>query len=98
MSTSITQVSGTLFNASPPMIRPRLIEGRSKSSEDCSENGSDSIPRNTEIALMIALSPFHGVELWAARPVTSIRSASTPFAATPISMSVGSPVIANSPV
>ena len=46
---------------------------------------------------MIALSPSHGVEPWAALPLTSIRSASTPLAATPISMSVGSPVIAKSP-
>ena len=97
MSTSITQVSGTLFKASPPRIRPRLIDGRSNSSEDCLENGSDSIPRNTEKAFVIALSPSHGVDPCAARPLTSIRTASTPFAATPISMSVGSPVIAKSP-
>ena len=30
--------SGTLFSASPPLIRPRLIDGRSNSSEDSREN------------------------------------------------------------
>ncbi len=35
MSTAIVHVSGTLLSASPPWIRPRLIDGRSNSSEDC---------------------------------------------------------------
>ena len=30
---AIVQASGTLFTASPPWIRPRLIEARSNSSE-----------------------------------------------------------------
>ena len=51
MSTSITHRSGTLLSASPPRIRPRLIEGRSNSSELCRANGSDSILRKTSIAL-----------------------------------------------
>ena len=34
MSTSIVQRSGTLLKASPPSIRARLIDGRSKRSED----------------------------------------------------------------
>ena len=89
--------SGTLLIASPPWIRPRLIDGRSNISDDVRLNGSDSIARNTSTALSTALSPSHGVELWAARPWTSIRIASTPLASTPMCMSVGSPVIAKSP-
>ena len=57
MSTSITHRSGTLFSASPPQILPRLIEGRSNSSELCRANGSDSILRKTSIARSTALSP-----------------------------------------
>ncbi len=97
MSTSITHRSGTLFSASPPQIRPRLIEGRSNSSELCRANGSDSILRKTSIALRTALSPSHGVAPWAAVPPTSSRSASTPLASIPMCRSVGSPVIAKSP-
>ena len=51
MSTSMAHRSGTLLSASPPRIRPRLIEGRSNSSELCRANGSDSILRKTSIAL-----------------------------------------------
>ena len=98
MSTSITQQSGTLFSASPPTMRPRLIDGRSNSSEDSRANGSDSIARKVSSAFSTALSPSHGVEPCAALPATSIRSASTPFACTPMCMSVGSPVIAKSPM
>ena len=47
----MTHRSGTLLSASPPRIRPRLIEGRSKSSELCRANGSDSILRKTSSAL-----------------------------------------------
>src|SRR5436190_1040212 len=57
MSTSMTHRSGTLLSASPPQIRPRLIEGRSKSSELCLANGSDSILRKTSCAFNTALSP-----------------------------------------
>ena len=89
--------SGTLLSASPPSIRPRLIDGRSNISEDSRLNGSDSIARNTSIAFSTALSPSHGVELCAARPWTTIRITSTPLASTPMCMSVGSPVIAKSP-
>ena len=98
MSTSIAHRSGTLLSASPPRIRPRLIEGRSNSSELCRANGSDSMLRKTSCALSTALSPSHGVAPWAATPPTSSRSASTPFASTPICRSVGSPVIAKSPM
>ena len=97
MSTAIWQRSGTLLIASPPSIRPRLIDGRSNTSEDSRENGRDSIARNTSIALSTALSPSHGVEEWAARPWTSITIASTPLASTPMCRLVGSPVIAKSP-
>ena len=97
MSTAIRQPSGTLLSASPPWIRPRLIEGRSNISDDSRENGSDSIARNTSIAFSTALSPSHGVELCAARPRTSISIASTPLASTPMCRLVGSPVIAKSP-
>ena len=51
MSTSIAHRSGTLLSASPPRIRPRLIEGRSNSSELCRANGSDSILRKTSMRL-----------------------------------------------
>ena len=51
MSTSITHRSGTLLSASPPRIRPRLIEGRSNSSELCRANGSDSMLRKTSMRL-----------------------------------------------
>ena len=44
------------------------------------------------------MSPSHGVAPWAAVPATSSRIASTPFAWTPMWRSVGSPVIAKSPV
>ena len=98
MSTAIVHRSGTMLSARPPSILPRLIEGRSNISEDSRANGSDSMLRNASIAFSTALSPSHGVELWAARPSTSIRIASTPLASTPICMSVGSPVIAKSPV
>ena len=98
MSTSITHRSGTLFSASPPQIRPRLIEGRSNSSELCRANGSDSILRKTSIALSTALSPSQGVAPCAAVPPTSSRSASTPLASIPMCRSVGSPVIAKSPM
>ena len=98
MSTSIAHRSGTLLSASPPRIRPRLIEGRSNSSELCRANGSDSMLRKTSCALSTALSPSHGVAPWAATPPTSSRRASTPFASTPICRSVGSPVIAKSPM
>ena len=68
MSTSIAQRSGTLLNASPPTIRPRLIDGRSNSSEDSRLNGRVSIRRKTSWAFRIALSPSHGVEPCAAVP------------------------------
>ena len=68
MSTSMAHSSGTLFGASPPMIRPRLTDGRSKSSEDSRVNGMDSIRRKTSIAFRTALSPSHGVEPWAEVP------------------------------
>ena len=45
----------------------------------------------------MAFSPSHGVAPCAARPSTRTRIASTPLAATPTSMLVGSPVIAKSP-
>ena len=96
-STSITQVSGTRFSASPPTIRPRLIEGRSKSRELCRANGSDSMPRKTSTAFTIALSPSHGVAPCAERPPIARRMASTPLACTPTWRLVGSPVIAKSP-
>ena len=83
MSTSMAHSSGTLFGASPPMIRPRLTDGRSKSSEDSRVNGIDSIRRKTSIAFRTALSPSHGVEPCAEVPKTMIRSASTPLAWTP---------------
>ena len=51
MSTSIAQRSGTLLNASPPMIRARLIDGRSKRSEDSRLNGSVSMRRKTSMGL-----------------------------------------------
>jgi hypothetical protein len=95
-STSTTHVSGTLLSASPPMIRPRLMEGRSNSSDDSRVNGSVSILRKTSIALSTALSPSHGVDPWAERPVTCSRMASTPLASTPMCRSVGSPVMAKS--
>src|ERR1044072_7845344 len=97
MSTSIAHRSGTLLSASPPRIRPRLIEGRSNSSELCRANGSDSMLRKTSCAFRTALSPSQGVAPCAATPLPSSRSASTPFASTPICRSVGSPVIAKSP-
>ena len=53
--------------------------------------------RKTSCAFSTALSPSHGVAPWAATPLTSSRSASTPFASTPMCRSVGSPVIAKSP-
>ena len=64
---------GTLLKASPPSIRARLIDGRSKRSDDSRLNGSVSIRRKTSCALRIALSPSHGVEPCAARPLTSTR-------------------------
>ena len=69
MSTSIVQRSGTLLKASPPTMRARLIDGRSKRSEDSRLNGSVSMRRNASCALRIALSPSHGVEPWAADAV-----------------------------
>ena len=54
--------------------------------------------RNTPSAFNTALSPSHGVAPWAATPLTSSRIASTPLAWTPIWRSVGSPVIAKSPM
>ena len=96
MSTSIVQASGTLLKASPPTIRARLIEGRSKRSEDSRLNGSVSMRRKASWALRIALSPSHGVEPCAAVPETCRRSASTPLAWTPMCRSVGSPVSAKS--
>ena len=96
MSMSIRHSSGTLLRASPPVIRPRLIEGRSNSSEDSRENGSDSMARKVSIALSTALSPIHGVDPWAALPATTTRMARTPLAWTPMCMSVGSPVMAKS--
>ena len=44
MSTSMTQVSGTLFRASPPRIRPRLIEGRSNRAELCAQTVATRCP------------------------------------------------------
>ena len=96
MSTSMRQRSGTLLKASPPSIRARLIDGRSNRSEDSRLNGSVSMRRKTSCALRIALSPSHGVEPCAARPLTSTVTASTPLAWTPMCSSVGSPVIAKS--
>ena len=98
MSTSMAHSSGTLFGASPPTIRPRFTDGRSNSSEDSRVNGIDSIRRKTSIAFKTALSPSHGVEPCADVPKTRIRSASTPLAWTPTCRSVGSPVIAKSPM
>ena len=92
----MAHASGTLLSASPPMIRPRLIEGRSNSSDDSRANGSVSILRKTSTALSTALSPSHGVEPWDERPVTRRRMASTPLASTPMCRSVGSPVMAKS--
>ena len=96
MSTSIQHVSGTLLNASPPAIRARLIDGRSNRSDDSALNARVSIRRKASCALRIALSPSHGVDPWAAVPTRWRRTASTPFASTPICRSVGSPVIAKS--
>ena len=79
------------------MIRPRLIDGRSNSSDDSRVNGIDSIARNTSTALSTALSPSHGVEPCAERPLTSSRSPSTPLAWMPMCRLVGSPVMAKSP-
>ena len=98
MSTSISQRSGTLLNASPPVIPFREIEGRSNSSELSRLNGRVSIRRKTSWAFRIALSPSHGVEPCAAVPCTARRIARTPLAWTPMCRSVGSPVIAKSPV
>ena len=86
-----------MLSASPPSIRPRLIDGRSNISDDSRLNGSVSITRNVSIAFSTALSPSHGVELCAARPCTTIRIASTPLAWIPMCRLVGSPVIAKSP-
>ncbi len=61
MSTDIRQESGTRFGASPALILPRLIEGRSKMSLLARANGSDSIARNTSTARSAALCPSHGV-------------------------------------
>ena len=97
MSTTMVQKSGTLLSASPPWMRPRLIEGRSNSSDDSRENGRDSIRRKTSMAFKTALSPSHGVEPCAERPCTLTRQASTPLACTPTWRSVGSPVMAKSP-
>ena len=97
MSTSIVQRSGTLLKASPPSMRARLIDGRSKRSEDSRLNGSVSIRRKASWALRIALSPSHGVEPCAATPLTTARTASTPLAWMPMCRSVGSPVSAKSP-
>ena len=83
--------------ASPPTIRPRLIDGRSNRSEDSRANGRLSIWRKMSIAFSTALSPTQGVEPCAAVPVTSTRIASTPFAWMPMWRSVGSPVMAKSP-
>ena len=54
--------------------------------------------RKTSRAFSTALSPSQGVAPWAAVPLTSRRSASTPLASTPMCRSVGSPVIAKSPM
>ena len=97
MSTTMVHSSGTLLSASPPWMRPRLIDGRSNSSEDSRENGRVSIRRKTSIAFSTALSPSHGVEPWAARPLTTMRHASTPLAWMPTCRPVGSPVMAKSP-
>ncbi len=80
------------------MMRPRLMEGLSKRSEDSRANGSDSIWRKTSMALSTALSPIQGVEPCAEVPVTSIRMARTPLAWIPMWRSVGSPVMAKSPL
>src|SRR3989442_932943 len=42
---SMRQRSGTLFTASPPWMRPRLIEGLAESGVDSSANGRRSIAR-----------------------------------------------------
>ena len=97
MSTSIAQKSGTRLIRSPPSIRPRLIDGLSKSSEASRANGIAWICRKTSTAFSTALSPSHGVDPWAEVPLTSILTASTPFDCTPILRFVGSPVIAKSP-
>ena len=52
--------------------------------------------RKVSWALRMALSPSHGVEPWAAVPLTSTRRARTPLAWMPMCRSVGSPVIAKS--
>ena len=97
MSTTMVHSSGTLLSASPPWMRPRLIDGRSNSSDDSRENGRVSIRRKTSIAFSTALSPSHGVEPCAARPLTTMRQASTPLAWMPTCSPVGSPVMAKSP-
>ena len=51
-------------------MRARLIDGRSKRSEDSRLKGSVSMRRKASWALRIALSPSHGVEPWAAVPET----------------------------
>ena len=96
MSTSMQHMSGTLLNASPPSMRAMLIDGRSNMSDDSRLNGRVSMRRNASCDLRIALSPSHGVDPWAAVPDTSTRTASTPFACTPMWRSVGSPVSAKS--
>jgi hypothetical protein len=97
MSTSIAQWSGTLLMRSPPRIRPRLIDGRSNSSDASRANGIAWMLRKTSTAFSTALSPSQGVDPCAAFPLTSTWSASTPFDCTPMRRSVGSPVIAKSP-
>ena len=80
-----------MFTASPPWMRPRLIDGRSNRGADSPANGRVSMRRKRSIARRTAFSPSHGVEPWAAVPGTSTRRSSTPFACTPTRMSVGSP-------
>ena len=80
-----------MFTASPPWMRPRLIDGRSNRGADSPANGSVSMRRKMSTARRTALSPSQGVEPWAAVPGTSRRTSSTPFAWIPTRMSVGSP-------
>ena len=85
MSTTMVHSSGTLLSASPPLIRPRLIDGRSNSSEDSRENGKVSIRRNTSMAFSTALSPSHGVEP-CARPVLMMQDLGATFGPKKVSL------------
>ena len=80
-------------------MRATPTDGRSNISDESRVKGIDSMARKVSTALSTALSPSHGVDPWAERPLDlqPLRQPQHALGRTPMRRLVGSPVMAKSP-